>query len=85
MKDKIIAVTKERALVLARLALIQDKVLIIEDSLNATYRERKLGLGDQNRGWSVCAKLDLVGHWDPDLVFVSVSDPDEKVKIQPIL
>jgi hypothetical protein len=49
MKDKIIAVTKEHALLLARLALIQGKVLIIEDSLNATYRERKLGLGSQNR------------------------------------
>ncbi|WP_055075225.1 hypothetical protein [Pseudanabaena sp. 'Roaring Creek'] len=85
MQDKIIAVTEERALMLARLALTQNKILIIEDSLNAIYRERKLGIGEQNRGWVVCAKLDLDGHWDPNLVFVSVSDPDEEVEILPIL
>ena len=85
MQDKIIAVTEERALMLARLAITQNKILIIEDSLNAVYRERKLGIGEQNRGWVVSAKLDEDEFWEPNLVFVSVSDPDEKVEILPII
>ncbi len=86
MQDKIIAVTEERALMLARLALTQNKILIIEDSLNAVYTERKLGIGEQNRGWAVCAKLDEGEYyWEPTLVFVSVSDPDEEVEILPII
>jgi hypothetical protein len=85
MQDKIIAVTEERALMLARLALTQNKILIIEDSLNAVYTERKLGIGEQNRGWVVCAKFDVDEYWDPNLVIVKVSDPDEEVEIPPIL
>lgn len=85
MNNSALLVDKEQALDIARNALREKEICIIDTSLDALYRSRRLGVGIQDRGWVVFAKLDMQGNWDPDSVTVYVSDPDAKVLVNPIL
>lgn len=83
MKNMFIVIDKKQAVEVALRALKDADICIVNESVDGTYRERKLGVGDQNRGWVIFAKLALEGDWDPDSVTVYVSDPDGKVLIPP--
>lgn len=85
MNNYVLFVNKEQALNFARNALREKEICIIDTSLDAIYRSRRLGIGIQDRGWVVFAKLDIPGNWDPDSVTVYVSDPDAMVLVNPIL
>lgn len=79
-------VTEIQAIELARNALIKEGVNILNDTGKALYRERKLAIGDEKKGWVVSFSLNTEGvQLDPDIVFVHVSDPDAKLYIPNIM
>jgi len=85
MSSKVILIEQEQAIAAALQALKEDGVPAIDGPINATYVERRLGIGEQDRGWVVSAQYTIEGWWEKGHAIVYVSDPDTKVQIRPSL
>jgi hypothetical protein len=48
----------------------------IAGSASAIYRDRKLSVGADKKGWVVCCDLETSKFMEPNMVFVHVSDPE---------
>lgn len=78
-------VDPDMAMILATNALNNNGIEYIAGSLDPLYMT-KYRFSDGNRkGWIVSAKLNVSESFEPNLVFVEVSDPDGMVYIPPIL
>ncbi|CCN69731.1 hypothetical protein [Vibrio nigripulchritudo] len=56
-----------------------------QDSAKVLYRERKLSIGTEKKGWVVSFDLNVPETMEPSMVFVHVSDPDGKLYIPPVM
>lgn len=83
--SKAISVSKELAVELALVALKEEGVPVIDGAINATYMDRRLGIGKQDCGWVVSAQYTIEGWWEKGHAIIYVSDPDAEVQIRPSL
>lgn len=61
MSSPVILIDKEQAIKIALQALQDDGIPPIDGPINATYVERRLGLGERDRGWVVTAQFTVEG------------------------
>lgn len=78
-------INEKKAIELANLALRENDYRIRLKTLDVSYRERSLSIGEERKGWVICYELDVPQSFEPSIVFVHVSDPDGKVHIPDVL
>ncbi|MEY8240778.1 MAG: hypothetical protein RPT25_10565 [Cycloclasticus sp.] len=76
---------EEKAIQLAIKKLQESGFDFVEDSAKALYRNRKLSVGAQKKGWVVSCDLNVPQSMEPDMVFVHVSDPEGDIYIPPVM
>ncbi len=76
---------EEKAIQLAIAKLRNDGFDFIEESGKALYRERKLSIGAERKGWVVSFDLNAPETMEPNMVFVHVSDPEGELYIPPVI
>lgn len=76
---------EEKAIKLAIKELQENGFDFIEGTAKALYRDRKLSVGAQKKGWVVSCDLNVPQFMEPNLVFVHVSDPEGDINIPPVM
>lgn len=72
------------ALDFARNELSLRAIPYIENSLHANYSYESISIGSK-KGWLVSAKLKVPETFEPDMVFVEISDPEGLIYIPEVL
>lgn len=72
------------ALDFARNELNSRAIPYIENSLHANYSYKSISIGSK-KGWLISAKLKVPETFEPDMVFVEISDPEGLIHIPEIL
>ena len=78
-------ITEDKAKELAIIELERQGFEFIKKSADVFYRERKLSVGIEKKGWVVSFSLKGAETMDPNMVYVHVSDPDGKIYIPPVM
>lgn len=78
-------INSNMATILASNALVANNVKYVIDSLDALYITKHRFSDGNRKGWIVSAKLNVAESFEPNMVFVEVSDPSGMVYIPPIL
>lgn len=76
---------EKKAIQLAIEKLNEDNFEFKDSSAKALYRDRKLSVGAEKKGWVVSFDLNVPKTMEPNMVFVHVSDPEGEVYIPPVM
>lgn len=60
------------------------KIKYIPDTFHASYNRLLISIGS-NKGWLISVELDVPDTFEPDMIFIEVSDPEGMVYIYPAL
>lgn len=78
-------IDKETALDLAQKALAGDKSHYLLDTLHAHYVEDRRFSDGSRKGWVISVRMNVPEFFEPDLLFIEVSDPRGEVYIPGVL
>ncbi len=78
-------ITEDNAKELAIIELEKQGFEFIKNSADAFYRDRKLSVGIEKKGWVVSFLLRVPETMEPNMVYVHVSDPDGKIYVPPVM
>ena len=68
------------ALDLARRELELREIPYIKNSLHANYSYKSISIGSK-QGWLISAKLKVPETFEPDMIFIEISDPEGFINI----
>lgn len=60
------------------------KIKYIKETFHANYSRESISIGS-NKGWLISVKLDVPETFEPDMIFIEVSDPEGIAYIPPVL
>ncbi|POD93106.1 hypothetical protein BV924_18045 [Pectobacterium odoriferum] len=72
------------AILLAANALSSNNIKYMPGSLDAVYMTKHRFSDGHRKGWVVSARLNVPEGFEPNMVFVEVSDPSGEVYMPPI-
>nr|WP_146145555.1 hypothetical protein [Citrobacter freundii] len=72
------------ALELALHELNRRMIPYVENSLHANYSDKSISIGSK-KGWLVSAKLKVPETFEPNMIFIEISDPEGFINIPEVL